>query len=107
MKIHPLVEKKDLPGLPKELQQDFRSLFVPILQIEPHRCQGLPCHKLERELKGWQALEIDECGVAYRLVYRIYDMPGVMRVDIESFDVHDPAYEKAKERTYKQRISAK
>jgi Txe/YoeB family toxin of Txe-Axe toxin-antitoxin module len=34
----------------------------------------------------------------YRLVYRIYDKPIPKRVKIISFDVHDPAYEKAQQR---------
>jgi len=34
-------------------------------------------------------------GVAYRLVYRIYEKPSPRRVLVISFAEHDPAYEKA------------
>lgn len=108
VRIHPLVKKQDLPRLPRELRQDFYEIFVLVLETDPYECNGLPCHTLARELAGWRTMDIDECGVAYRLVYKISDSsPKSMRVDIVSFDIHDPAYDKAKERTRQQRITVR
>lgn len=101
VKIHPLVKKQDLPNLPKDLQEGFNYAIVPTLEIDPYGCNGIPNHDLERELDGWSALEIDEHGEAYRLVYRVDESPQKMSVEIISFDIHDPAYDKAKERVPK------
>jgi hypothetical protein len=43
-------------------------------------------------------LEILYDEAEYRLVYRIYEKPTPKRVRVISFDIHDPAYEKAKQR---------
>jgi mRNA interferase RelE/StbE len=98
LQVHPLVFSEDLPTLPKELQSDFEKLFKPILQISPNNGGILSCHKLKGRLKGYHALEIKYNNQQYRLVYRIYDKPSPKRVKIISFDVHDPAYEKAQQR---------
>ncbi len=49
-------------------------------------------------LSTYHALEIPFDNAEYRLVYRIFEKPTPKRVRVISFDVHDPAYEKAKER---------
>ena len=98
LQVHPLVFSEDLPTLPKELQSDFEKLFKPILQISPNNGGILSCHKLKGRLKGYHALEIKYNNQQYRLVYRIYDKPIPKRVKVISFDVHDPAYEKAQQR---------
>ena len=53
---------------------------------------------LKGRLKGYHSLEIPYNNQEYRLVYRIYDKPIPKRVKVISFDVHDPAYEKAQQR---------
>ena len=98
LQVHPLVFSEDLPTLPKELQSDFERLFKPILQISPNNGGILSCHKLKGRLKGYHSLEINYNNQGYRLVYRIYDKPIPKRVKVISFDVHDPAYEKAQQR---------
>ncbi|MGB3201651.1 MAG: hypothetical protein WBA99_12155 [Nodosilinea sp.] len=52
-------------------------------------------HALKGQLSHYRAIEIDWNGVAYRLVYRIYDSPAPRRVVVLSFAEHDPAYERA------------
>lgn len=104
MRSHPLVKKQDLPNLPEGLREGFDLAIVPALRIDPYGCNGIPSHDLERELTGWRALEIVECGEAYRLVYRVDDSPQRMVVDIISFDLHDAAYDKAKERRPKEAV---
>lgn len=49
-------------------------------------------------MRGYHALEIAFDDAEYRLVYRIFEKPTPKRVRVISFDIHDPAYEKAKER---------
>ena len=105
VRISPQVKNEDLPGLSKELQQDFYEIFLEVLGEDPYTCKGLPSHELTRELTGWCALEIDECGDAYRLVYRINETLKV--VEIVSFDVHDAAYDKAKDRTLAERARSR
>jgi Txe/YoeB family toxin of Txe-Axe toxin-antitoxin module len=73
-------------------------LFKPILQSNPDTGGILSCHKLKGDLRGYHALEIPFDGAEYRLVYRIFEKPTPKRVRVISFDIHDPAYEKAKER---------
>jgi mRNA-degrading endonuclease YafQ of YafQ-DinJ toxin-antitoxin module len=85
--------------LPTELKEDFRELYKPILMAAPYRCGGFPNHALTGRLKDYRTLEIDWEGISYRLVYRIYESPTPKRVLVVSFDEHDPAYEKAKQRT--------
>jgi Txe/YoeB family toxin of Txe-Axe toxin-antitoxin module len=102
LQVHPLVFSEDLPSLSKELKSDFERLFKPILQLSPNDGGILSCHKLKGKLKGYHSLEITYNNQEYRLVYRIYDKPIPKRVKIISFDVHDPAYEKAQQRVTKQ-----
>jgi hypothetical protein len=96
---HPQIESEDLLTLPTELQEDFRELYKPILITDPYRCGGFPNHALSGRLKDYRTLEIDWEGISYRLVYRVYESPTPKRVLVVSFDEHDPAYEKAKQRT--------
>ncbi len=96
--MHPLVFSENLPNLPTVLQADFEGLFKPILQSSPETGGILSCHKLKGDLRGYHALEILYDEAEYRLVYRIYEKPTPKRVRVISFDIHDPAYEKAKQR---------
>jgi hypothetical protein len=96
---HPQIENEDLLTLPIELQEDFRELYKPILITDPYRCGGFPNHALSGRLKDYRTLEIDWEGISYRLVYRIYESPTPKRVFVVSFNEHDSAYEKAKQRT--------
>ncbi|MFB2981506.1 type II toxin-antitoxin system RelE/ParE family toxin [Microseira sp. BLCC-F43] len=96
---HPKVDSEDLPALPTELQEDFEQIYKPILMVDPFRCGGFPNHALKGRLKDYRTLEIDWDGVSYRLVYRIYESSAPKRVFVVSFAEHDPAYDKAKERT--------
>jgi len=75
------------------------------LQTEPYKCEGFPHHALKGELAGYYALGIEWEGNpnAFRLVYRIYDKPAPRTVAIISFDKHDPAYDKAKNRARRKR----
>ncbi|WP_437173311.1 hypothetical protein [Crocosphaera sp.] len=83
--------------LPVELKEDF-SKYQQVLSLDPYETRGVPSHSLTGTLTGYRALEIDENGVSYRLVYRIYEKPAPKRVFILSFAEHDLAYEKAKKR---------
>lgn len=96
--VHPLVISEDLPSLPMILRTDFQDLFKPILQSCPDTGGILSCHRLKGDLRGYHALEIPYDDAEYRLVYRIFEKPTPKRVRVMSFDIHDPAYEKAKER---------
>lgn len=98
LQVHPLVISEDLPILPMVLRTDFESLFKPILQSCPDTGGILSCHKLKGDLRGYHALEIPFDDAEYRLVYRIFEKPAPRRVKLISFDIHDPAYGKAKER---------
>ncbi|WP_055073901.1 hypothetical protein [Pseudanabaena sp. 'Roaring Creek'] len=98
LQVHPLVISEDLPILPIVLKTDFEGLFKPILQSCPDTGGILSCHKLKGDLRGYHALEIPFDDAEYRLVYRIFEKPAPKRVRVISFDTHDPAYEKAKER---------
>jgi mRNA interferase RelE/StbE len=98
LQVHPLVVSEDLPNLPIILQSDFVNLFKPILQSCPDTGGILSCHKLKGNLRGYHALEILFDDTEYRLVYRIFEKPAPKRVRVISFDIHDPAYDKAKER---------
>ncbi|MFW9263458.1 hypothetical protein [Nostoc sp. CALU 546] len=103
VRIDSRVKKEDLPQLSKEMQTDFEEIFVPLLGEDPYTCKNLfPNHDLEWKLEGWKALEIDleengyrEC---YRLVYKITDTNNIKTVEIISFGLHDPAYDRANER---------
>lgn len=96
---HPKIEREDLPTLLAELQEDFRDLYKPILMADPYHCGGFPNHILVGKLKDYRTLEIEWAGICYRLVYRVYESPAPKRVFVVSFDKHDAAYEKAKQRT--------
>jgi len=102
VKIHPKIKNEDLPQLPKQMQDDFWEIFVPILGIDPYRCGGLNSYDLVRDLQGWRALEVEEevegYKEAYRLIYRVTDTPNNKTVEICSFGLHDPAYDRAFER---------
>jgi Txe/YoeB family toxin of Txe-Axe toxin-antitoxin module len=98
LQVHPLVLSEDLSNLLTILQSDFEGLFKPILQSSPETGEVLSCHKLKGDLRGYHALEIPYDEAEYRLVYRIYEKPAPKRVRVISFDIHDPAYEKAKQR---------
>ena len=98
LQVHPLVISEDLPNLPIVLKVDFEDLFKSILQSSPNTGGILSCHKLKGDLRGYQALEILFDDTEYRLVYRIFEKPAPKRVRVISFDIHDPAYEKAKKR---------
>ena len=98
LQVHPLVLSEDLPNLPTILKTDFEGLFKPIFQSNPDTGGILSCHKLKGDLRGYHALEVRFDEMEYRLVYRIHDKPAPKRVKVISFDIHDPAYEKAKQR---------
>ena len=98
VKVNHLVREQDLPQLPETLKKDFEDFCNSIFSEDPYNCFGLDNHILKGDLRGYRALEIDENGVSYRLVYRIYKKPTPKRVFILSFAEHDLAYEKAKER---------
>lgn len=95
IKTHRLVEEEDLPELTSELREIFSDLRESVLILDPYRCLGLPNHALKGQLSNYRAIEIDWDGVAYRLVYRIYDAPAPRGVLVLSFAEHDPAYERA------------
>ncbi|MEB3309194.1 MAG: hypothetical protein VKJ02_03095 [Snowella sp.] len=98
LQIHQLVKTEDLSNLSESLQEDFQDICTTVLAQDPYRCLGFLNHPLKGRLKDYRTLEIDFDGVAYRLVYRIYEKPSPKRVFVISFDQHDPAYDKAKER---------
>lgn len=97
VQINQTVVRNDLPALPLNLREDF-SRYQQVLTLDPYATRKVPSHNLKGELTGHRALEIDWEGVAYRLVYRIYETPAPKRVVILSFAEHDPAYERAIER---------
>lgn len=106
VRTHPKVRQEDLPELPQDLREDYDSIFVPLLGLDPYECWyqsdgysiKFPSHDLDRGLTNYRAIEIDEYDAAYRLVYRIFDSPETMRVDVFSFAAHKPAYDRAKAR---------
>lgn len=97
VQIHRSVVQDDLPDLPLILQEDFGQ-YQQVLALDPHRPYAIPNHSLRGRLSGCYALEIASEGMAYRLVYRIYETPPPRRVLILSFAEHDPAYERAIQR---------
>ncbi|MDJ0598110.1 MAG: hypothetical protein QNJ37_04635 [Crocosphaera sp.] len=98
VKANHLVREEDLPKLSEALRKDFEDFCNSIFVEDPYNCLGLDNHTLKGYLRGYRALEIDENGISYRLVYRIYEKPSPKRVFILSFAEHDLAYQKAKER---------
>ena len=91
------VQQQDLPALPTDLRSDF-DRYQQVLALDPYKTRRIPSHSLQGDLANYRALEIDWNGVAYRLVYRIYETPAPRRVVILSFAEHDPAYDRALER---------
>lgn len=85
---------QDVPELPAELRDDLLR-YQQVLSLNPVDTRGIPNHLLKGQLKNYRALEIEWNGVAYRLVYRIYDSPAPRRVEILSFAKHDPAHDRA------------
>ncbi len=98
-RVHALVEAEDLVKLPKELVAEFENVFKPILIDDPYNCHGFTCYQKRGKLANYHGWEIDYNGVAYRLIYRIYEYPAPKRVFVISFDEHDEAYDKAKQRS--------
>ena len=97
IQINQSVIQNDLPELPEELQDDFVR-YQQVLAIDPQVTRGIPNHGLTGKLANYRSIEIDWLGIAYRLVYRIYESPAPKRVLIVSFAEHDEAYERAQER---------
>jgi mRNA interferase RelE/StbE len=97
VQLHPGVIQQDIPDLPLALRCDL-TRYQQVLALGSRKIRRIPGHVLKGELAGYSALEIDWEGVAYRLVYRIYEVPAPRRVVILSFAEHDPAYERAIER---------
>lgn len=95
VKVQPFVSSEDLPALPEDIQAQLQATYSEVLATDPYRCRGYPSHDLRGRLSGCRALEIDWGGMAYRLVYRIYNSPAPRRVEVVSIDEHDSAYEKA------------
>ncbi|WP_051030528.1 hypothetical protein [Halothece sp. PCC 7418] len=87
--------REDFKELSTFLVNQFWEHYKPLLKTDPYNCSGFPNHALKGKLRGYRALEIDWEGVAYRLVYRVYEKPSPRRVLVISFAEHDPAYEKA------------
>ncbi len=103
VQIKEAVQAEDLPALPVELQESFNDLCESVFAEDPYGCFGLLNHALKGRLSGYRTLETDWAGIAYRLIYRIYEKPAPRRVVIFSFDKHDPAYDKAKVRAGRKR----
>lgn len=98
VKTHRLVVEQDLPVLNSEVQEIFDDVCQSVLVSDPYRCFGLASHDLRGNLANHRAISLDWNGVAYRLVYRVYESPSPKRVLILSFAEHDPAYQRAAER---------
>lgn len=98
VRLHHRLRREDFPNLPDELQKRFDTLFLRVLAVDPYNRRGFSGHSLDRELSGFDTIDVKHLGEAYRVVYRIDDDPEVMRVTVYSFDRHDPAYEKARNR---------
>jgi hypothetical protein len=94
VQLHQDVRQEDLIELPVALQADLPR-YQQVLSLDPYATRKVPSHGLRGELTGYRALEISWSGIAYRLIYRVYDTPAPRRVVIMSFAEHDPAYERA------------
>ena len=94
VQLHQGVTQQDFLELPLSLQREL-SRYQQVLSLDPQGTRRVPNHSLKGALAGCRALEIDWDGIAYRLVYRIYDSPAPRRVVVVSFAEHDPAYERA------------
>ncbi|MBR8834417.1 MAG: hypothetical protein DSM106950_10380 [Stigonema ocellatum SAG 48.90 = DSM 106950] len=110
VRSHPCIETQDLPQVCKILKDKFKSCLK-ILSIDPYNCYleknvdqciKLPSHDLERELKGYRAIEIidrvEGYEEHYRIVYKIVDTGKDKIVSIISFGIHDYAYDIARSR---------
>jgi mRNA interferase RelE/StbE len=104
------IEREDFPNLPDYLV-DYFELFDALLSQNPYYPESILdddfeaetgirfySHDLGYPLLDHRALNIIYLREHYRLVYKIDDRPEAMRVDMYSFDRHDPAYDKAKNR---------
>lgn len=100
VQVYQLVYAQDLPELPNLLQDDF-LFYQKVLTVSPQNPSRVPSHSLKGRLTDYRALDIEWEGNpnAYKLVYRIYEKPAPKRVVIISFAEHDPAYDKAKDRS--------
>lgn len=100
VQVHPQVYSQDLPELPEQLQDEF-LFYQQVLTIIPQNPSRVPSHNLKGSLTDYRALDVEWEGNpnAYKLVYRIYEKPAPRRVVIISFAEHDPAYDRAKNRT--------
>jgi mRNA interferase RelE/StbE len=67
--------------------------------IDPFNCGSLGSKNKRGKLQGYWATSLDYDGIAYRIIYRIYDKPAPRRVEVIAFGEHDSAYEKAQERS--------
>lgn len=109
----PSIRKEDFPKLPTYLV-DYFELFEALLSVNPYAPESLLdgdfesetgirfySHDLDpsRELAFHRALNVIYLREHYRVVYRIDDRPQSMRVDVYSFDRHDSAYDKARNRS--------
>ncbi len=94
VQLHQGVTQQDLLDLPALMREDLPR-YQQILALDPYKTRRVPSHGLKGELAGRRALEITWNGIAYRLVYSIYDAPAPRRVLVLSFAEHDPAYERA------------
>ena len=79
VQLHQGVTQQDLIELPVLLREDLPR-YQQILALDPYKTRRVPSHDLKGELSGYRALEITWNGVAYRLVYRIYNAPAPRRV---------------------------
>lgn len=108
---HPAIKREDFPNLPDHLV-DYFELFEALLTEDPYFPESLLdddfetesgirfySHDLDPPLSEHRALDIIYLREHYRVVYKIDDRPQSMKVDIYSFDRHDPAYDKAKNRS--------
>jgi mRNA interferase RelE/StbE len=113
VKKHPAIKSEDFPNLPSHLV-DYFELFEGLLALAPYNPEslldnefehesgiGFDSHDLDsnRELANHRALDIIYLKQHYRVVYRIDERPDITRVDIYSFDRHNPAYDKAVNRS--------
>jgi mRNA interferase RelE/StbE len=115
VKNHPAVKREDFPSLPTYLA-DYFELFEALLKANPYDPESLLegdfeaeteirfySHDLGYPLSKHRALDIVYLYEHYRVVYKIDDRPQAMRVDVYSFDRHDPAYDKAKNRSLRKK----
>jgi mRNA interferase RelE/StbE len=116
VKNHPAIKREDFPNLPTYLA-DYFDLFEALLKVDPYDPESLLeddfeaetdirfySHDLGYPLSKHRALDIvykieRYRNEHYRIVYKIDDRPHVMKVDVYSFDRHDPSYDKAKNRS--------